>query len=206
MSSLYYKVFGVLLVIIVYFLFALSNVAPKSELAKSSENNAVSIFDFSVENYDGVLVSLNKYRGHTKAFVVVNVASKWGLTKRNYAELNSLYAKYKESGLEILAFPCNNFKNQEPGDNYEIQNFAKDIMKAQFPIFGKLECENGDLTHPLFRYLKSADCEGEDKGKIKWNFSKFLIDEHGIPIKRYGPKDAPLSFTEDIERLLVVGF
>mmetsp|Transcript_13421 Transcript_13421/g.18383 ORF Transcript_13421/g.18383 Transcript_13421/m.18383 type:complete len:116 (-) Transcript_13421:206-553(-) len=112
--------------------------------------------------------------------------------------MQQLYEKYSEQGLEILAFPCNNFGAQEPGSNMEILKFAES-KGASFPVFGKLECENGDITHPLYVYLKSAL---ENKEPLKWNFAKFLCDSRGIPIKRFGPRESPLSFENHIVGLL----
>jgi len=125
------------------------------------------------------------------------------LTKQNYAELQILYSKYGTTGLEILAFPCNNFGSQEPGANAEVLEFAKG-KGATFPILGKLECENGAKTAPLYEFLKQ-DLSGGVLGQtLKWNFTKFLCDAEGVPVKRFGPQESPLSFESHIKALLEV--
>ena len=112
------------------------------------------IFDFTVTKLDSEEnIDLSSLRGK-KAYLLVNVASECRLTDRNYAELNELYSKYKDHGLEIWAFPCNDFKKQESMCEADISTFAHDKKGAKFPIFGKLECENRQHTHPLFQYLK----------------------------------------------------
>ncbi len=103
--------------------------------------------------------------------------------------------------MEILAFPCNNFGKQEPGTNEEISEFAKS-KGATFPILGKIECENGDETHPFYKYLKASLDNGVMGPTLKWNFSKFLCDADGKPIKRYAPVSGPLSFEKDVLELL----
>lgn len=104
-------------------------------------------------------------------------------------------------GLEILAFPCNNFGAQEPGSNSDVLKFAKS-KGATFPVLGKVECENGDQTHPLFVYLKEKQGGGLLGSALKWNFTKFLCNSEGVPVKRYGPQESPLSFESDIVKLL----
>lgn len=108
---------------------------------------------------------------------------------------------FRQSGLEILAFPCNNFSSQEPGTNSEVLAFAKS-KGATFPIMGKIECENGNKTSPLYRFLRASLSGGILGRSLKWNYTKFLCDKEGIPIKRFGPTDSPLSFEKDIKCLL----
>lgn len=135
-----------------------------------------SIFDFTVEDRFGKPCSLRDKFGASgkKCYLVVNVASKCGLTASNYSGLVELYEKLSPQGLEIIAFPCNNFGGQEPGDNDQVCEFAA-RRKAVFPIMGKIEAENGTKTHPLYTFLKSK-LSGEVWGllgtKIKWNFSE----------------------------------
>ena len=167
---------------------------------QSSKVITKSIFEFSVESSKGETVQLSSYSGK-KAYLIVHVASKWGLTSQNYSELQTLYGKYQSRGLEILAFPCNNFGSQEPGTNEEIQQFATS-KSATFPVLGKLECSNNDKTHPLFAYLKDAVSGGVLGNSLKWNFTKFLCDSKGIPHKRFGPQDSPLTFEKDIKLML----
>ena len=108
--------------------------------------------------------------------------------------------QYNERGLEILAFPCNNFGGQEPGSNEAIQAFAAS-RGATFPVLGKLECENGDKTHPVYAYLKDSISGWLGSG-LKWNFAKFLANKDGIPIQRYLPITNPLAIEPDIVKLL----
>mmetsp|Transcript_6322 Transcript_6322/g.10544 ORF Transcript_6322/g.10544 Transcript_6322/m.10544 type:complete len:127 (-) Transcript_6322:213-593(-) len=112
-----------------------------------------------------------------------------------------LYEKYSPAGFEILAFPCNNFGSQEPGTNAEILAFAQG-KGATFPILGKLECENGGSTHPIYQFLKQDVSGGVLGQALKWNFTKFLCDAEGIPVKRYNPQQSPLSFEADIQAIL----
>eukprot|EP01040_Poterioochromonas_malhamensis_P000720 gene720-769_t len=161
-----------------------------------------SIFNFTVDQVDdGNPVSLSKYSGK-KAYLVVNVASQCGLTDRNYAELQQVYEKYSSQGLEILAFPCNNFGGQEPAENLNILSFAREVKQATFPVLGKLECDNGEKTHPLYNFLKSSVSGGLLGSGLKWNFAKFLCDKDGVPVKRYLPISNPLSIEKDIVDLL----
>jgi glutathione peroxidase len=141
---------------------------------------------------------LDQYKG--KTLLVVNVASKCGLTDANYKELNVLYEKYKEQGLEILAFPCNQFLGQEPGNNEEIQQTVCTRFKAEFPIFDKVDV-NGKNTAPLYKYLK-AEKGGLLIDAIKWNFTKFLVSPDGKVLQRYSPRTSPLQFEKDIQTAL----
>lgn len=126
----------------VYFAFAPSDPV---------DSNA-SIFDFDIPNSSGTSMNLGKSFKGKKAYLIVNVASNCGLTSSNYDELKMLHDSYSGKGLQILAFPCNNFGAQEPGSNEDIQGFAK-YNEIKFPVLGKLECQNGDSTHPLYRFL-----------------------------------------------------
>jgi len=116
-----------------------------------------------------------------------------------YEQMQVIYSKYKDQGFEILAFPCNQFGKQEPGTNQQIREFAKS-KGATFPIFDKIDV-NGKNAHPLFVFLRSR-LTGLLGSSIKWNFTKFLCDRTGIPIKRFGPPTKPFSFEEDIRKLL----
>ena len=111
-----------------------------------------------------------------------------------------MYEKYSKD-LEILAFPCNNFGSQEPGTNAEILEFAKN-KGAKYPILGKLECENGDNTAPFYQFLRASIPNGVFGQGLKWNFSKFLCDRNGVPVKRYAPTSSPLTIVGDIEDLI----
>lgn len=154
-------------------------------------------YDFEVENHKGEKILLEKYKG--KTVLVVNTASKCGFTGQ-YESLQKLYDSYNEKGLEIIAFPCNQFGEQEKGSNDEIQSFCQLNYGLTFPVFGKLDV-NGDNESPLYTYLKS-----EKKGllgkDIKWNFTKFLISKNGKVLKRVAPQTDPLKMAKDIEKEL----
>ncbi|XP_022845477.1 probable glutathione peroxidase 2 isoform X2 [Olea europaea var. sylvestris] len=157
-----------------------------------------SIYDFTVKDIHGDDVPLSSYEG--KVLLIVNVASKCGLTQSNYKELNILYEKYRDQGFEILAFPCNQFAWQEPGTNEEIQETACTRFKAEFPIFDKIEV-NGKNAAPLYKFLKSEK-GGLFVDAIKWNFTKFLVNREGKVVERYAPRTSPLQIEEDIKKLL----
>ncbi|XP_012474021.1 probable glutathione peroxidase 2 [Gossypium raimondii] len=157
-----------------------------------------SIYDFSVKDIRGNDVSLSEYKG--KVVLIVNVASKCGLTQSTYKELNVLYEKYKNQGFEILAFPCNQFGGQEPGTNEQIQEATCSMFKAEFPIFDKVEV-NGKNAAPLYRFLKSEK-GGYFGDAIKWNFTKFLVNKEGKVVERYAPTTSPLNIEKDIRDLL----
>ncbi|KAI6702122.1 hypothetical protein NL676_011258 [Syzygium grande] len=157
-----------------------------------------SIYELTVKDEKGNDVSLGEYRG--KVLLIVNVASKCGLTSSNYTELNQLYERYKDKGLEILAFPCNQFGDQEPGTNDQIKEFVCTRFKAEFPIFDKIEV-NGEKAAPLYEFLKSGKW-GMFKDEIQWNFAKFLVDQNGVIINRYYPTTSPLTIEGDIKKLL----
>ncbi|KAJ0398313.1 hypothetical protein P43SY_000835 [Pythium insidiosum] len=154
---------------------------------------------YELKDFDmqGNEVSMDKYRG--KVVLVVNVSSKCGLTPTNYPELAALDEKYRDQGLAVLAFPCNQFASQEPGTHEEIMEFVKQY-NCQFPFFEKHDV-NGANARPVFTYLK-AKLPGSFGNFVKWNFTKFLVDRNGQPFKRYAPKDLPFSFEEDIKTLL----
>ncbi|PHU15735.1 putative phospholipid hydroperoxide glutathione peroxidase [Capsicum chinense] len=163
-----------------------------------AEGSPKSIYDFTVKDIQGNEVPLSNYRG--KVLLIVNVASKCGLTDSNYKELNVLYEKYKDQGFEILAFPCNQFLWQEPGTNEEIQQTVCTRFKAEFPVFEKIDV-NGDNAAPLYKFLKSE--KGGFLGSaVKWNFTKFLVNKEGKVVERYAPKTPPLQFEKDIQNLL----
>jgi len=157
-----------------------------------------SIYDFQVKDIKGQSHSLSEYKN--KVLLIVNVASKCGFTPQ-YEGLEKLYQELHEKGLEILAFPCNQFGGQEPGSSEEIQQFCDLNYKTSFPLFEKIEV-NGENSHPLYQYLKI-----EQKGilgteAIKWNFTKFLVDRSGKVVERYAPQDKPESFVSHIQKLL----
>ena len=164
-----------------------------------TKEQPVSIYDFKVTKIDGSEISMSEYRG--KVLLIVNTASKCGFTPQ-YEGLETLYEKYKERGLMILGFPCNQFSEQEPGTNAEIANFCLVNYGVSFPMFEKIEV-NGDNAHPLYKYLKKEATGLLGSESIKWNFTKFLVDRNGKVIDRYAPSTKPKSIEEDIEKLLV---
>jgi len=156
-----------------------------------------SIYDFTMKSITGEDVSLDKYRG--KVLLIVNVASKCGLTSQ-YEGLEAIYRKYKDRGLEVLGFPCNQFGGQEPGTESEIAQFCTTNYGVSFPMFAKIDV-NGADQHPLYTFLKNAK-GGIFGDAIKWNFAKLLVDRDGNVVERYAPTTGPASVTDDIERLL----
>ncbi len=158
----------------------------------------MSVYDFTVKTIDGKERSLADYRG--KVLLIVNVASKCGFTPQ-YVGLEKLYEKYHDKGLEILAFPCNQFLSQEPGSAAEIQTFCTTNYGVKFELFAKIDV-NGDHTAPLYRYLKKAQPGFLGSETIKWNFTKFLVDWQGRVVARYAPMTKPEEIEEDIQKLL----
>lgn len=157
----------------------------------------MNFYQFNVQTMSGEEISLEEYRG--KVVLVVNTASKCGLTPQ-FKELEALYEQYKDRGLVILGFPCNQFAGQDPGTNEEINSFCALNYGVSFPMFQKIDV-NGEGAHPLYKYLKQ-EAKGLLSNEIKWNFTKFLIDSTGKNIKRYAPVVAPSKLRKDIEDLL----
>jgi glutathione peroxidase len=149
---------------------------------------AVSIYDFKVAGLDGKSINLSKYKG--KKILIVNTASKCGFTPQ-YADLEKLHTTYKGK-VVVLGFPANNFKGQEPGSNTEIQEFCKKNYGVSFPMAGKVSVK-GDDIHPLFRYLTEEAKKMNIEDPIKWNFTKFLIDEKGKLVAVFPSKVSPMS-------------
>lgn len=154
-------------------------------------------YDFKANDINGKEVNMNDYKG--KVILIVNTASKCGFTP-HLKDLEDLYKEYKDSGLEILGFPCNQFLNQEPGDNNDVKNFCQINYGVTFNMFEKIDV-NGSNAHPIYKYLKDQE-KGIITKDIKWNFTKFLIDRDGNVIKRYSPTKSPLKIKEDIEKIL----
>lgn len=157
----------------------------------------MSIYDINITTANGEEKSLADYQG--KVLLIVNVASKCGFTPQ-YKGLQELYEKYKGQGLEILGFPCNQFLGQEPGSNEEIQDFCQVNYGVSFPVFAKIDV-NGTNAHPLYKHL-TKEASGILGGAIKWNFTKFLVDQNGKVVKRYAPNTEPEKLTDKIEELL----
>ncbi len=157
-----------------------------------------SFYDFKANDINGKEVSMSSFEG--KVVLIVNVASGCGFTPQ-YEGLQKLYDEHKEEGLEILAFPCNQFGEQEKGDGEEIKNFCEKNYSITFPIFEKVEV-NGNDAHPIFKFIKEQKKGFMGTESIKWNFSKFLLSKNGEVIKRYGSLDVPENLEEDIKQLL----
>lgn len=146
---------------------------------------AASLYDVPLKDIDGKETTLAAYRG--KVMLIVNVASKCGNTKQ-YAPLQALYAQYKDRGLVVLGFPCNQFGGQEPGTNEQIKEFCSAKYNVTFPIFDKIEV-NGPNRHPLYQQLAGAG--SPFAGDIKWNFAKFLVGRDGKILNRFEPRVSP---------------
>ncbi|MDU5107863.1 MULTISPECIES: glutathione peroxidase [unclassified Clostridium] len=157
----------------------------------------MSFYDYSAKDIDGKEKSMSDYSG--KVVLVVNTASKCGFTPQ-LKDLEYLYKEYKDLGLEILGFPCNQFLNQEPGDNKDVKNFCEINYGVTFDMFEKIDV-NGSNTHPIYKYLKNQE-KGIFTKDIKWNFTKFLIDRNGNVVKRYSPTTSPLKIKEDLDKIL----
>ena len=155
-------------------------------------------YDYSATTIDGKSKNLSDY--DSKVILVVNTASQCGFTKQ-YAGLQVLYTKYKDQGFEILAFPCNQFLNQEPASNTEISKFCQSKFGISFQLFSKIDV-NGENAHPIFKYLSDATPGLLGSKMIKWNFTKFLINRHGMALKRFSPITEPSEMEKDILRLL----
>lgn len=161
--------------------------------------NTVSIYDFTAKTNEGKDISLAQYKG--KVLLIVNTASKCGFTPQ-YKELQQLYESYKDKGLEILAFPCNQFLSQEPGSDEEIADFCSVNFGVAFPLMAKVDV-NGENAHPLYQYLQQNSPGVLGSKSIKWNFTKFLIDAKGNIAGRFSPTTPPLKLSRQIEELLV---
>ena len=154
------------------------------------------IYQFNIKQLNDDEISLNKFKG--KVILVVNTASKCGLTY-HYTGLEKLYQEYKGTGFVIIGFPCNQFGKQEPGTSEEIQDFCSHNYDVTFPLSEKIEV-NGPDAHPLYKYLKK-ELKGKLNDSIKWNFTKFLIDRNGMPLKRFGSTVEPEDIRPFIDEL-----
>lgn len=155
------------------------------------------VYGFKVKTIDGQEIQLDQYKG--KVMLIVNTASKCGFTPQ-YKGLQTIYDKYMDKGFVVLGFPCNQFGSQEPGNEESIGNFCEVNYGVTFPMFAKIEV-NGEGADPLFKYLKQTQ-SGLFGNSIKWNFTKFLIDKNGVPVKRYASITKPESISSDIEKQL----
>lgn len=167
-------------------------------LMKSLIKDNISIYDFEVETIDGRKIKLEEYKD--KVLLIVNVASFCKFTPQ-YKELELLYQEYKERGLVILGFPCNQFENQEPNSNHDIKEFCSSTYNITFPLFSKIEV-NGNDRAPLYSFLDQSTNNFFSGSSINWNFTKFLIDKKGEVFNRYSSVIQPLSIQSDIEKSL----
>ena len=156
------------------------------------------VLDFSAARANGEDTALSEFGG--KVLLIVNTASKCGFTPQ-YEGLESLQKSYGKRGFSVLAFPCNQFGGQEPGSEAEIQSFCDLNYQTSFPLFSKIEV-NGAASHPLFIHLKEQSPGVLGSKRIKWNFTKFLVNQQGEVVKRYAPSTKPEAIAGDIEALL----
>lgn len=154
-------------------------------------------YQFEAKSLQGKQISMETYKN--KVVLIVNTASKCGLTPQ-FEGLEKLYKNYKDKGFVILGFPCNQFGNQEPGDEQSISENCQINYGVSFPMFSKIEV-NGTNAHPLYKYLKK-ELKGTLGNKIKWNFTKFLIGSEGKPLKRFAPTTKPESIEKHIQKAL----
>lgn len=157
-----------------------------------------SVYDFSCKTPGGEDRSLADYQG--KVLLIVNTASKCGFTPQ-FAGLEEIYEKYKDQGLEILGFPCNQFGKQDPGSNDEITEFCQLNYGVSFPMFGKIEV-NGSSADPLYKHLKSEARGALGTQGIKWNFTKFLVNSEGEVVRRFAPATKPSQIESELKALL----
>jgi len=156
-----------------------------------------SVFDFTARENDGKELDFGSLKG--RPLLIVNTASKCGFTPQ-YKGLEALHQKYKDEGLAVVAFPCDQFAHQEPGDDSTIASFCKRNYGVTFPLMAKIEV-NGPGTHPVFAWLKKK-APGLIGSNIKWNFTKFLVSRDGTKVKRYAPAVEPKALAADIEKAL----
>ncbi len=157
-----------------------------------------SVYEFSGKTITGENKPIADYKG--RVLLIVNTASKCGFTPQ-FKGLESLYEKYKDNGLMVLGFPCNQFLSQDPGSDAEISEFCELNYGVTFPMFAKIDV-NGDNAHPLFRHLTAAAPGLLGSKAVKWNFTKFLVDRQGNVVSRYAPATKPEDIATDIEKLL----
>ncbi|PGK35172.1 glutathione peroxidase [Bacillus anthracis] len=158
----------------------------------------MTVYDFSAKTITGEEKSLQDYEG--KALLIVNVASKCGFTPQ-YKGLQEVYDKYKDQGLEILGFPCNQFGGQEPGTEADITSFCELNYGVNFPMFAKIDVK-GDKAHPLYTYMTEQAPGLLGMKAVKWNFTKFLIGKDGKVVGRFAPQTKPVDLELEIEKVL----
>ncbi|MEK4564175.1 glutathione peroxidase [Alkalihalobacillus sp. FSL R5-0424] len=157
----------------------------------------MSVYDFSVKSSKGEEIPLSKYEG--KALLIVNTATKCGFAPQ-FDGLEKLHQEYADQGFEVLGFPCNQFMNQEPVEDDEMENVCKVNFGVSFPLFAKVNV-NGSDAHPLYQYLKKEK-KGTIGSDVKWNFTKFLVNQQGEVIERFAPTTKPEKIEPEIKKLL----
>jgi glutathione peroxidase len=162
----------------------------------------MTLYDFKVKGIDGNEIALAEFRG--KVLLIVNVASRCAFTPQ-YDGLEKIHAQYQDKGFAVLGFPCNQFGEQEPGSEAEIKSFCETNYRVSFPMFAKIDV-NGPQADPLYQFLSAQKPGILGSRKIKWNFTKFLVDRDGRPVKRYAMGRKPDAIAGDIERLLSNNF
>ncbi len=174
-----------------------ASLAQAGQVFKTASAPTANIYQFTLADIDGTPLPLSRFQG--KVLLLVNTASFCGNTPQ-YATLQGMYEEYRDQGLEILAFPANNFGRQEPGTNDEIKQFCFTKYSLTFPLFSKISVK-GEDTHPLYRYLTE---QSPFPGEVEWNFQKYLVDRNGKVIARYRPRTQPLSeqIVQDLQRAL----
>ena len=156
------------------------------------------LYNISVKDIDMNSVDLSAYEG--KTLLIVNVASKCGFTPQ-YKDLQNLYEKYQDQGLEVLGFPCNQFGAQEPGTNEEVKSFCDLNYNVSFKMFDKIDV-NGSNASPLFKYLKHESPGIMGTEAVKWNFTKFLVNKAGQVVERFAPKDGESEIESELQKIL----
>lgn len=158
----------------------------------------MTVYQFEAKKINGQTISLSEYKGDV--LLIVNTASNCGFTPQ-YKELQELYEQYKEKGFTVLGFPCNQFMNQEPGTESDIQSFCEMNFGVTFPLFSKVDV-NGKNAHPLFQFLTEEAPGLLGMKAVKWNFTKFLVNRSGEVMERYAPNTNPIEISKDIEKLI----
>lgn len=168
--------------------------------AMTSDYQPASVHDFTMLSLEGDTIPLADFKG--KVLVIVNVASKCGLTPQ-YKEIEAFYRQYKDRGVEVLGFPANNFLSQEPGSNQDIKDFCERNYGVTFPMFSKISVKGKNMA-PLYQYLTSKDINGVEDAPVKWNFQKFLVDGEGKLVRSFGPKTTveEQEFLDAVEALI----
>jgi len=169
-----------------------------AEANKKGTNKTMTVYDFKAESLEGQEIPMADYKGDV--LLIVNTASKCGFTPQ-YEGLEKLHEKFKDRGLKVLGFPCNQFGSQEPGNETEIGSFCKKNYGVDFQMFKKIDV-NGKNAHPLYKYLTQEAPGALHTEAIKWNFTKFLVDRKGNVVKRYAPNVTPDKLEPEIEKLL----